>query len=69
MIIPDPIIFTKPLHIWLGLVALILLITQILIGAKVIKVPFSVHTKTLWKILIIVALIHAFYGFERYFLK
>lgn len=69
MILPNPIVFTKPLNVWLGFLTLFLLITQILIGLRVIKVPFSVHTKVLWIILIIVALIHGFYGFEINFLK
>lgn len=69
MILPDPVILAKPLHVWLGFVTLILLILQILIGARVIKIPFIYHTKIVWKILITVALIHAFYGFEIYFLK
>ncbi len=69
MILPNPIIFSKPLNVWLGLVTLVLLILQILIGARIIKAPFTVHTAILWKILLVVALIHGFYGFEIYFLK
>ena len=69
MILANPLVFTKPLNVWLGFVTLILLIVQILVGARVIKVPFIVHTMILWKILIVVALVHAFYGFELYFLK
>ncbi len=69
MILPNPIIFTKPLNIWLGFIALFLLITQILVGKQIIKVPFFFHTRVIWKILIVVVLIHAFYGFEIYFLK
>lgn len=69
MILPDPIVFSKPLHVWLGFLTLFLLILQILIGRRILKLPFSFHTNVVWKILIIVALIHAFYGFEIYFLR
>jgi len=69
MILPDPIIFTKPLHIWLGIVTFILLVIQILIGKRILKVPFSLHTGILWKSLVALALVHAFYGYEIYFLR
>jgi len=67
--LPNPILFGKPLNIWLGLLALILLILQILIGRRIIKVPFSYHTNIVWKILLAVVLLHAYYGFEIYFLQ
>ena len=69
MILPNPTIFTKPLHVWLGIITFILVIIQILIGKRILKVPFSIHTGILWKILVALALIHAFYGFELYFLR
>lgn len=69
MILPNPIIFTKPLNVWLGFLALLLLILQILIGAQILKLPFWLHQKVIWIILLVVVLIHGFYGFEIYFLK
>jgi hypothetical protein len=69
MILPDPDLFSTPLHVWLGFATLTLVLIQILIGKRIIKVPFRVHTKIVWKILIAVALVHAFYGFEIYFLS
>ena len=69
MIIPDPIIFDKPLHLWLGMLTFLLLILQILVGARIIKLPFWTHRKVIWIILLVVATIHGFYGFEIYFLK
>lgn len=69
MILPDPIIFTKPLHVWLGAVTILLLLTQISIGLRWLKVPFWVHTRVVWRILIVIALIHGYYGFQIYFLK
>jgi len=68
MILPNPIIFTKPLHVWLGMLTFILLTLQILTGLRYIKAPLWVHTKLLWRILILLGLIHAFYGFQIYFL-
>lgn len=69
MILPDPIIFTKPLHVWLGMIIYILLVFQILTGLRIIRTPLWVHMRFLWIILIILATIHGFYGFEIYFLK
>jgi hypothetical protein len=69
MILTDPIIFTKPLHIWLGLLAFLLLLLQISVGLRIIKLPFWVHQKLIWWILLLVVLVHGFYGFEIYFLK
>lgn len=68
MILPDPIIFTKPLHLWLGMVTFVLVLFQIGIGTRIIKLPFWVHTKIVWKVILLIALIHGFYGFEIYFL-
>lgn len=69
MILSDPLIFSKPLHVWLGMVVFLFVITQILIGTRILKVPFWIHTKIIWKIILILGLIHGFYGFEIYFLK
>lgn len=69
MILPDPLIFNKPVHIWLGMLTFLFVITQILIGTKILKVPFWIHTKVIWKIILVLALIHSFYGFEIYFLS
>lgn len=60
--LPNPIIFDKPLNIWLGFLALLLLIIQILIGKRILKLPFWVHTNVVWIILLVVVLIHAWYG-------
>ena len=69
MILPDPIIRNVPLHVWLGMVTFLVMLFQILVGTKIIKVPFWIHTKVVWKILLALALIHGFYGFEIYFLN
>ncbi|OGY21845.1 MAG: hypothetical protein A2126_01525 [Candidatus Woykebacteria bacterium GWB1_45_5] len=73
MSLPDPIIFSKPLHVWLGILTLLLLIIQISLGIAMVKTArknlYRIHTKVVWMVLIIVALIHAYYGFQIYFLK
>lgn len=60
--LPNPIIFTKPLNIWLGILALLLILLQISIGTRILKLPFWVHTRIVWILILIVALLHAYYG-------
>jgi hypothetical protein len=69
MILADPLIFTKPLHVWLGMVIFLLVVFQILTGSRIIKVPLWIHMKLVWIIILGLALVHGFYGFEIYFLK
>lgn len=69
ILLQNPIIFGKPLNIWLGFVALFLLLLQISIGKRWIKLPFWLHRKVIWIILLTIVLIHAFYGFQIYFLN
>lgn len=69
MILPDPKLFSKPLHVWLGMVTFLFVIIQILIGTRMLKLPFWLHTKVLWIIILLLVLVHGFYGFEIYFLK
>lgn len=69
MILPDPLIFSRPLHVWLGILLFLVLIFQIMIGKKWIKIPFWIHTRINPIILFILTLIHGFYGFQTYFLR
>lgn len=69
MVLPDPIIFSKPLHIWLGMVTYLLVLFQILIGTRILKIPFWIHTKVNWKIILVLASIYGFYGFQIYLLQ
>ncbi len=66
--IPNPIIFSKPLNIWLGLLTLLLILLQIGIGTRIIKLPFWVHTRVVWIALLAAALIHAWYGIQINFI-
>lgn len=38
--IPDPLIFARPLHVWLGLLTFSLVILQILVGTRILKINF-----------------------------
>lgn len=69
MILPDPIINNVPLHVWLGMVTFFFVLVQMAIGLKILKVPFWIHTKVVWVIILILAIVHGFYGYEIYFLR
>lgn len=63
----DPLIFDKPLHIWLGMLTFLLILLQIGIGTRIIKLPFWVHTRIVWIAILVVGLVHAIYGIIIYF--
>jgi hypothetical protein len=67
--LPNPIIFRKPLQVWLGVLAFIVLIVQILVGAQILKIPFWWHTKVLWIVLLVLTIVHGIYSFQRYFFR
>lgn len=67
MFLPDPLIFSKPLHIWLGILTYLLIVLQIGIGTRLIKLPFWVHTRIVWIALLAIATIHMIYGISIYF--
>ncbi len=67
--IPDPLIFFRPLHVWLGLVLYALVLLQILIGTRILKIPFWWHKKVIWVVILLVATLHGIYGFQIYFLS
>jgi len=73
MILSEPTVFTKPLHVWLGMIILLLVLIQISLGITLVKTGNKqvrfIHTKIVWVVLIIIALIHGFYAFQIYFLK
>jgi hypothetical protein len=69
MILPDPNIFDRPLHVWLGMVLFLLVSSQILIGTRILKLPFWLHTRVIWILILAIMLIHGFYGLEIYFLR
>jgi hypothetical protein len=54
-----PILFSKPIFVWIGFLALILLVFEILLGHNVIKLPFKAHTRVVMLILVVVVIVHA----------
>lgn len=56
-----PIILGAPLHLWLGILLFILLLFQIAVAKKILRVPFKWHRVTGYIILVLAA-IHGFIG-------
>ena len=54
-----PIIFGAPLHLWLGIFLFILIVFQILIGKRIVKIPFTWH-RVIAIIILTLAFIHGF---------
>jgi len=54
-----PVIFGFPLHLWLGLLLLLLLTFQVLTGKRIIKLPFTWHRGNA-VLITVTAVIHAF---------
>ena len=69
MRLSDPLISGVPFHVWLGMVVFFFAIVQILIGTRILKVPFWIHTRVVWVIILLLGLIHGFYGYQIYFLN
>jgi len=68
--LPNPIIWKQPLNAWLGLVLLVLILLQMGIGIGWISLPFkSWHKRILPIAILVIMLIHGWYGFQIYFLK
>ena len=63
-----PILWGKPIHLWLGLILILLLTFQILSGKRIIKIPFSFHRHNAI-LIVVVALVHAFFGLGIWFLN
>jgi len=62
-----PILFSKPIFIWLGFLALALLVFEILLGLRVIKLPLKVHTRVMLLILLVIVLVHTVFAVLYYF--
>ena len=61
-----PLLWGKPIQVWLGILLLFLLFFQVLTGKRVIKLPFVYHRYNAMVISVIV-LIHAFLGLGLWF--
>lgn len=68
--LPNPIIFNRPLNAWLGILLLVLILLQIAIGKGWVNLSFSAwHKKWLPIIIVVVMLWHAWYGLQIYFFR
>ncbi len=61
-----PLIWGKPINVWLGIVLMVLLTLQILSGKHLIKLPFSFHRRNAMLIGLIAAM-HAIFGLGIWF--
>ena len=61
-----PLLFGKPITVWLGILLLVLLTLQVLSGKRLIKLPFSFHSRNAI-LIVIVAAVHAFFGLGVWF--
>lgn len=52
-----PVIMGKPLHLWLGLLLLILIVFQILVAKRILPIPFRWH-RIMGYVMLLLAIIH-----------
>jgi len=64
--ITTKIIFGLPFFGWIGVLAFFFIVLQILIGIRIIKLPFYFHKKIIWVILLILVIAHAYMGLSLY---
>lgn len=61
-----PLLWGKPMNVWLGILLIVLLTLQILSGKRLIKLPFSFHRRNA-NLIAVVAIAHAFFGLGIWF--
>ena len=61
-----PLLWGKPINIWLGIVLMVLLTLQILSGKHLIKLPFIFHRRNAI-LIVLIAAAHAFFGLGIWF--
>ena len=61
-----PLLWGKPINVWLGILLIVLLTLQILSGKRLIKLPFSFHGRNAILIAVVAAL-HSFFGLGIWF--
>ena len=66
VLVTVPFLFGKPINVWLGLILAALVVLQVLLGTKVLKLPFAVHRVNGFVILGIV-IVHGFIGYMVWF--
>jgi hypothetical protein len=66
VLVTVPLLFGKPINIWLGLLLALLVVLQVLLGTRLLKLPFVAHRVNGFVILA-VALVHGFIGYMVWF--
>lgn len=61
-----PLLWGKPLTVWLGILLVVLLTLQILSGKRLINLPFRFHRRNAI-LIVMVAAVHAFFGLGVWF--
>jgi hypothetical protein len=61
-----PLLWGKPINVWLGILLIVLLTLQILTGKHIVKLPFSFHRRNAIFI-VLVSVVHAFFGLGIWF--
>lgn len=57
-----PILLGQPLHLWLGILLLLMIVFQIVVAKRILKVPFKWH-RIVGYLILFVALLHGFIAF------
>jgi hypothetical protein len=65
--LPNPLILGLPLQGWLGIIIFSLIVLQIGVGMRIIKLPFYFHKRIIPSLVIVVAIFHLTYGMQGYF--
>lgn len=60
-----PIIFGAPLHLWLGILLFVLILFQIFVAKRIIRLPFKWHRVTGY-VIAVLALFHGFVAIGLY---
>ncbi|TLM98421.1 hypothetical protein FDZ73_23490 [bacterium] len=66
LVISIPLLWDKPVNVWLGIILIFLLGFQVLTGKGIIKLPFTYHRVNAMAIVLIAA-VHAYYGLGMWF--
>lgn len=57
-----PILLGQPLHLWLGILLFLMVVFQILVAKRILKVPFKWH-RVVGYLILLIAMIHGFIAF------
>jgi hypothetical protein len=61
-----PIILGYPLHLWLGIILFFLIIFQIAVAKRILRIPFYWH-RIMGYVILLIAFVHGTLGLGLYF--